>query len=225
MSIVASDDLIIESFPVGMLMSNCCLIYSNSSKEAIIIDPGNDNKQLRDALQERGLNAIALLHTHAHFDHIGASSVLQNQLHIPMFLHKEDYPLYQNMAAQAQMFNVQIEAINPIDYLFEEGARLAIKTKNLNQFLNDLKIIHTPGHSPGGCCFYSSFFNYPILFAGDTLFFRSIGRADLPGGDYHQLIHSIKTKLLQLPENTIVIPGHGPNTTIEAEKSFNPYLS
>lgn len=214
-------DIIVDSFPVGGLACNCSMIYSNSTKEAIIVDPGNDSSVILSYIKEKNLKVKKLLHTHAHFDHIGRSSEIKEHTKATLHLHKDDKSLYESLKQQAMFFGDQVGSVSPIDEYLENEQEHTFLSQDLNFFI---KTIHTPGHTQGSCCFYSDFFDTPLLLSGDTLFRGSIGRTDFPGGDYGQLIKSIKNNLLHLPDETIVIPGHGPSTQIFQEKKSNPFL-
>jgi hydroxyacylglutathione hydrolase len=216
------DDLVLESFAVGSFRCNCSLIYSESTKEAIVVDPGNDLEQIMGLIKERSLNVVKLLHTHAHFDHIGQSAEVSRLTGATSHLHNEDMFLYEALAQQGMFFNQPVAKAGEIHSHLQDNESFSLESIHLKEFLHT---IHTPGHTPGSCCFYTDFFDSPVLLAGDTLFQGSIGRTDLPGGDSNQIIKSIKTRLITLPSETQVITGHGPKTVIHKEKSHNPFLS
>lgn len=209
---------IVETVPIGALQCNTTIIYDPVSKEAIIVDPGHDNPTLLKIIISKELVVKKLLHSHAHFDHIGGSWDLKQILGTKNYLHKADLFLYEALAMQGKMFGVNCETPGPIDeYLVDEQ----------EFFLQDLKlqVKHTPGHTPGSVCYYLSGLDQPILLSGDTLFARSIGRTDLPGGDGELILKSIKKRLFTLEESAIVVPGHGALTTIFDEKKKNPFFS
>lgn len=212
----------IETLPIGSYACNCSIIYSELTKEAIIIDPGNDHKALMKRVDALNIKVKKLLHTHAHFDHIGNSNEVKKATGATIHLHKDDKFLYDQLPMQGQFFGQTVGAPGPIDQYLNDDEEFSLEDSNLNNFL---KTIHTPGHTPGSCCFYTNHFENPVLFAGDTLFLNSIGRTDLPGGDSRKIIKSIKEKLLVLPEETSVVTGHGPLTRIFEEKKFNPFLA
>jgi len=192
---------------------NGYLIYFEDENSAAIIDPGDEALLLLNFIQEKKLTIEYIVLTHAHIDHIIGVRVIKNATGALIMLHPEDEFLYNGLVNQAEWFGYPAESAPPVDkYLYD------------NQILNigkhHIKIIHTPGHTPGGV----SFLIENNLFCGDTLFEGSIGRTDLEGGDYDKLIQSIKQKLFILPDDTIVYPGHGPPTTIGREKMFNPFL-
>ncbi len=216
------NDLVLESFPVGSFQCNCSLIYSESTKEAIVVDPGNDLEQIMTLIKERDLNVKKLLHTHAHFDHIGQSAEVARKTGATCHLHDGDMFLYESLAQQGMFFNQPVAEPGEIHSKLEDNETFSLESKELKEFLHT---VHTPGHTPGSCCFYTDYFDTPVLLAGDTLFKGSIGRTDLPGGDTDQILKSIKNRLIGLPGETEVITGHGPETLIHFEKSNNPFLS
>lgn len=220
-----NNGLKIETFPVGSFSCNCSLIYSEQTKECVIIDPGDDLQLITQKIQERGLKVTKLLHTHAHFDHIGCSKDLAKSCGATIHLHRDDEKLYQALPAQAMMFGLPPHEPGKIDSYLEDGQEFGLDLAddpNINKFL---KTIFTPGHTEGSCCFYSELFEQPTLFAGDTLFRSSIGRTDLPGGDFNKIKKSISQRLYQLPDETHVITGHGPSTRIFDERRTNPFVT
>jgi len=216
-------DLKIESFPIGSLACNCSIIHSISSKEAIIIDSGNDAELLLKKVEALGVQVKVLLYTHAHFDHIGAAAKVKKALNAPICLHQGDNLLYQALPVQAMMFGSLPMLPGKADKQILDEEEFGILT--CNGLKNFLMAMHTPGHTQGSCCFYSeSISSLPVLFSGDTLFQGSIGRTDLPGGNFDQIKNSIKQRLYTLPDETQVIPGHGPMTVISNEKRSNPFV-
>jgi glyoxylase-like metal-dependent hydrolase (beta-lactamase superfamily II) len=215
------NSLNLVSFPVGSYQCNCSILFSDKTREAIIIDPGNDHDFILKVIQDLKINVKKLLHTHAHFDHIGRSTEVSNATGATMHLHKGDQFLYDMLPMQGQYFGQRVGTPKPLDSYIEDGETFGFEDSEIKTFLSTL---HTPGHTPGSCCFYSEYFDTPQLFAGDTLFQQSIGRTDLPGGNTDQILKSIKERLLTLPEETTVIAGHGPSTVIYREKKFNPFL-
>lgn len=216
------NDLVLESFPVGSFQCNCSLIYSESTKEAIVVDPGNDLDQIMNLIKERELDVKKLLHTHAHFDHIGQSAEVARKTGATSHLHDGDMFLYEALAEQGMFFNQPVAKPGEIHSHLVDNETFSLESTELKEFLHT---VHTPGHTPGSCCFYTDYFDTPVLLAGDTLFKGSIGRTDLPGGDTNQILKSIKDRLIGLPGETEVITGHGPETLIHFEKSNNPFLS
>jgi len=198
----------------GPLEVNCYIIGCSYSHDAIIIDPGGNGAQIVETLKDLDLNPVALVNTHGHFDHIGGNAYLMSHMaSLRLYLHSGDIQFFKNAGEHADYWNISFEdSPDPTDLL--DGGE-EIKLGQLN-----LKILHTPGHSPGGISIYLP----GLVFTGDALFRGSIGRTDLPGGDNALLISSIKEKLFVLPGNTIVYPGHGPETSIAREKESNPFL-
>ncbi len=208
------------SFPVGSYQCNCSILYSSKTREAIIIDPGNDHEFIIAKINELNLKVKKLIHTHAHFDHIGRSTEVALATGATLHLHQGDEFLYNLLPQQGMFFRQVVGTPKKLDSYLEDGEEFSFEDGEIKNFL---KTIHTPGHTPGSCSFYTDYFDEPMLFAGDTLFQRSIGRTDLPGGDSHLIIKSIKQRLYQLPEETQVIAGHGEMTNIYEEKKFNPF--
>lgn len=213
-----------KSFPTGSLGCNCSIIYSEDSKEAIIIDPGDDEKIILSEIEKVGLKVKLLLHTHAHFDHISCSKMVKEKTNSKLCLHKGDEFLYKSLPLQRSMFGFPPAMAGKVDEWIEDGQEYSLNFEN-GEFKNFLQTIHTPGHTEGSCSFYTEYFEKPILFAGDTLFQSSIGRTDLPGGDFNKIKKSIKDRLYCLPDETRVITGHGAETQIYYEKKFNPFVS
>lgn len=211
----------VETFPIGSYSCNCSLIYSEDTKEAIIIDPGNDKDKLLAQIKLRDLNVVTLLHTHAHFDHIGHSKHIAEATGAKICLHKDDLNLYRSLPAQAMMFGQPPSVAGKVDHFIENEEEFSLSDPHLKNFI---KSLHTPGHTKGSCCFYTEALEEPLLFSGDTLFSQSIGRTDLPGGDFEEIKKSIKDKLYVLPDETLVISGHGPMTKIYDEKKGNPFV-
>lgn len=216
-----SANLVVESRPMGSYACNCTLIYSTKTKEGIIIDPGNDFEALNHWIVPMGLTIKALLHTHAHFDHIGHSSEASKAYGAPIYLHEGDFFLYQALKQQGMFFGQVVGDPKPVDHKLQHEETFSLADAELKEFL---KCFHTPGHTPGSCCFYLDKLDHPLLIAGDTLFRGSIGRTDLPGGDMNKIVQSIKKELYSLPDETMVITGHGPMTRIFEEKKSNPFV-
>ena len=208
--------LIHETAVVGPLQCNCALLACPKTLEAVLIDPGDEPQKLIELVESRGVKVKYLLHTHAHFDHIGATGALKSALGAMPCLHSADDNLYRNLPLQGKLFGMEFQSAPPIEKYFEHEEELIFGEQRL-------KVIHTPGHSPGGVCFQLVGGDERV-FSGDTLFRQSIGRSDLWGGDGRLLIQSIRDRLLTLQEDTQVFPGHGPHTTIGLEKHSNPFL-
>lgn len=208
--------MIIESFPVGPLQCNCSIIGCPETKEAAVIDPGGDVDLIVNRLKELGLTVKYLLHTHAHFDHIHGSRALKEKTNAKICLHKGDQWLYDNLEKQCGLFGFKCTDPLPVDvYLNDE--------EDVNIGKIKASVIHTPGHTPGSLCFNLSG-KESTLFSGDTLFQRSIGRTDLWGGSFDEIIKSISERLFKLDDSTRVVPGHGEDTSIWTEKRENPFV-
>ncbi|WP_216831718.1 MBL fold metallo-hydrolase [Alkalihalobacterium elongatum] len=206
-----------KQVPLGPLQTNCYLLI-NDQKEAVIFDPGGDGPQLNAYLKKEGITPLAILLTHAHFDHIGAVDDIRSEWNIEVYLHKDERDWLGDATKNGSAFflgNQEI-IIKDADHLIQEEGTLSIGSFKFS-------IYETPGHSPGSISFY--FKPLGIVFSGDALFAGSIGRTDLPGGSHQLLLDSIHDKLLELPEETIVASGHGPTTTIGQEMDSNPFLS
>jgi hydroxyacylglutathione hydrolase len=207
--------MILETFPVGPLQCNCTLLGDEETREAIVIDPGDEIGRIHRRLTTLGLSLKQILITHAHIDHVGGALRLKALTGAPIYLNENDLPLLQMMAAQAAWLGVDSPETAPPDEPLNDGQRVGLANY-------PAQIIHTPGHTQGSICLY--FAPLKMILAGDTLFAGSIGRTDLPGGNPEQIIDSIHSRLLTLPDDTKVVPGHGPTTTIGAERKTNPFL-
>jgi hydroxyacylglutathione hydrolase len=230
-------EMIYIKLPVGLLQCNCCIIGDPSTREAIVIDPGDEVERILDLLGRYKLQVKAIVSTHAHIDHVGGLAKLYQYTAAPVMMHGEDLPLYQGMEEQAAFLGMRPPPLVEIHQLLREGDILQWGGFHAN-------VIHTPGHTPGSVSLYlptqknatenssrrkgeskhTSELSQPQLFAGDTLFAGSIGRTDLWGGSFDEIIRSLKDKLLQLPDSTVVHPGHGHSTTIGHERESNPFL-
>jgi len=199
-----------------MLECNCTILVDESAREAVVVDPGDEPERIVRALEQAKVRTVALLHTHAHFDHIGATRVVSEATGAPIRLHPADLPLYGALPDQAAFFGLTAGPPKPIDAPLADGEEI-----RFGRFA--LRAIHTPGHTPGSTCFELSG-DAPILFSGDTLFRRSIGRTDLWGGNTETILASIREKLFSLPGDVPVVCGHGPDTTIGEEKRLNPFV-
>ncbi len=203
----------ISRYIVGPFATNCYLVQNHESGKGVIIDPGGDADVILDAIRASGMEPVAILLTHGHIDHLMAVPEIQTRYNLPVYVHEAERPMLASVSIQAEMFGLPNMPSPEVSVWLKEGD---LQIKGGLTF----GVIHTPGHSPGGCCYLME----DGIFVGDTLFESSIGRTDLPGGDYDQLIRSIKEKLFTLPDETIVYPGHGGFTSIGQEKRYNPFL-
>ncbi|MEW6068743.1 MAG: MBL fold metallo-hydrolase [Nitrospirota bacterium] len=201
--------MIIKKFIVGPLENNCFIIADEKTKEALIIDPGDEPDRILDLITENNFKVKYIICTHAHFDHIGAVSDIKKETDATIVIHRDELDLYNNIENQGIMWGFKFDPLPEPDMFVSEGDKLTIGDLNF-------EILHTPGHSPGGICLYGE----GILITGDTLFAGSVGRTDLYGGDFEKLKRSFK-RLMSLPEKIKVLPGHGTETTIGEEKINN----
>jgi len=219
----ANPEMIYVKIPVGMLQCNCSIIGDPRTLEAIVVDPGDEVERILGLIGRYKLKVKAIVCTHAHIDHVGGLAKLYQYTGAPVMMHSDDLPLYRGMEMQAAFLGMPPPELIEIHQLLKEGDVL-----QWGNFLAN--VIHTPGHSPGSVALYlptggdNATLTQPQIFSGDTLFAGSIGRTDLWGGSYDQIMASIKDKLLQLPDATIVHPGHGVSTTIGHERDTNPFL-
>jgi hydroxyacylglutathione hydrolase len=207
--------MILETFPVGPLQCNCTILGDEAAAEAIVIDPGDEVSRIHRRLTALGLKLKQILVTHAHIDHVGGALKLKVLTGAPIFLNENDLPLLQMMSAQAAWLGIQTPETAPPDESLSDSQSVGLDSY-------PAQVLHTPGHTQGSVCLH--FAPLKMVIAGDTLFAGSIGRTDLPGGNFEQIIDSINTRLLTLPDDTKVVPGHGPATTIGAERRANPFL-
>lgn len=207
--------MIVETFPVGPLGCNCTILGCPETREAVVVDPGGDLDLIQARLDAHGLVVKQILHTHAHFDHLLATGALKEARGGEILLHEADLDLYRNVPMQGTMFGMTLEAPPEPDRLVTDGERLA-----WGEGAGD--ILHTPGHTPGSICLHV--LGRKLVLTGDTLFAGGIGRTDLWGGDFQTIMRSIHERLLSLDDETVVIPGHGPATTIGEERRTNPFL-
>ena len=207
--------MILESFPVGALQCNCTILGDEASGEAMVVDPGDNIPQILAFLEKHRLKLKQIVVTHGHIDPVGGAARLKKATGAPVLLNQNDLPLLKMMDVQAAWLGLATPEVAPPDASAEDGMTAGIAGHTAT-------VIHTPGHTQGSICLH--FAPEKLLLAGDTLFAGSIGRTDLPGGDSRQIIRSINDRLLVLPDETYVIPGHGPVTTIGEERETNPFL-
>ncbi len=208
--------MILETFPVGPLACNCTILADEATREAIVVDPGDDVSRIHKRLTEQGLKLKQILVTHGHIDHVGGALKLKRLTGAPIFLNESDLPQLDIMDEQASWLGLgRAPETAPPDEGLAEGQVVGLEHY-------PAQVLHTPGHTQGSICLHFAPLN--LLIAGDTLFAGSIGRTDLPGGDFDQIIASLRTRLLALPDETRVLPGHGPGTTIGQERRSNPFL-
>lgn len=205
----------IETFVLGDVRTNCYLLINEETKEALVVDPADRADAIVRKLIDEGLTLKAILLTHGHGDHILAVGALKKQFGVKVYAAKAEEALLLDTAQNLSKALFGIEVTVKPDVLLEDG-------QEFEEAGIRLRMLHTPGHTPGGCCYYQA--EEKILFSGDTLFCGSIGRTDFPGGSLSQLVRSVKEKLLVLPEDVKVYPGHEEMTTIGHEKRYNPYM-
>jgi len=228
-----TDNLIHRVIPVGFLQCNCSILADAETREAIVVDPGDEVDFILETLRRDDLKVRTIVSTHTHIDHVGGLAKLHRATGAPVLIHRDDLPLYTTLETQAQWIGVPTPEMVKFDEFLKEG-----DTLRWGAFA--ARILHTPGHTPGSICLVVEPDTAPAahvahahrhapsarrLLAGDTLFQGSIGRTDLPGGSYPQIIRSIHEKLLVLPDEMLVIPGHGEATSIGEEREHNPFLS
>jgi glyoxylase-like metal-dependent hydrolase (beta-lactamase superfamily II) len=207
--------MIHEILPVGLLQCNCSIFGDEQSREAVVIDPGDEIDRIQAILAKHGLRVKAIVITHAHIDHIGGAQKLKAATGAPVYMNAADQQLADHLDMQAGWLGMPTPERTEIDVSAREGDTVTLGPAQFH-------ILYTPGHTQGSISLWIP--AEEKLVAGDTLFMDSIGRTDLPGGDYQQILRSIHGKLLPLDDRTIVIPGHGPNTTIGRERVRNPFL-
>ena len=207
--------MILESFPVGPLQANCILLGDDEAGEAIVIDPGDEAERIHGRLIELGLKLKQILLTHGHIDNVGGALRLKRLTGAPILMNENDLSQLKIMKMQASWLDMDTPETAPPDENLADGLSVGLERY-------PAQVIHTPGHTQGSVCLY--FAPLKLLVAGDTLFEGSIGRTDLPGGNFDQIIDSIHTRLLALPDETRVLTGHGAETTIGKERRSNPFL-
>lgn len=209
--------MLIETFPCGPLGCNCSLIIDPATKQAIVVDPGGDFEAIKARLLKQGATVVAIVHTHTHIDHVGATAPLQRWSGAAARIHEADRFLYELLPVQSALVGCEMPEASEIDGDLRD--EISVRAGEI-----DLHVLHTPGHTPGSVSFLLTAPEKTIVFAGDTLFRRSIGRTDLWGGDSDLIQRSIRDRLYTLDEATQVITGHGPATTIGEERRQNPFV-
>jgi glyoxylase-like metal-dependent hydrolase (beta-lactamase superfamily II) len=210
--------MLLETFEAGAFACNCSVLACDTTREAVVIDPGGEVDRIAEIVRQNDLEVVAIIHTHAHLDHIFCTRDVKERHGGVICLHRDDLPLYDGFKIQAAMFGWPARDTVPVDRFVADGDVIEFGEKRA-------EVIHTPGHTPGSVCFQLEVDGKSLVFAGDTLFRRSIGRTDLPGGDSRQILESIRDRLYTLAPDSLVIPGHGPSTTIAEEAANNPFVT
>ncbi len=205
----------VEHLTVGPVQTNCYLAINKETKEAIIIDPGDDADRIGMRLMQLEAKPVAILLTHGHFDHAGAAKALAAQYDLLVYAHEKEAETLEDSRMNLSGPLAGGATTYHADVFLKDEQELTLAGLHM-------RVLFTPGHTPGGCCYY--FPREDVLFSGDSLFCGSVGRTDFPGGSMRTLVDSVRNKLMSLPENTIVYPGHDIETTIEQERMYNPFL-
>ena len=208
-----TENLLVHQLSVGPLQVNCFVVACQRTREAMVIDPGDDGPRILQLAESNGYQVKKIVNTHGHFDHIGANQPVKEATGAVLMMHEADLPLLQNARNHAQAYGLTVSPSPDPDKFLNEGDVFSVGEQSFS-------IFHVPGHSPGSICLLSD----GHLFVGDVLFAGSVGRTDLPGGDFDALVEGVREKLFRLPADTIVHPGHGPDTTISREKQLNPFV-
>jgi glyoxylase-like metal-dependent hydrolase (beta-lactamase superfamily II) len=208
------DNVILIRLIVGPLQVNCFILADEKTKEAVVIDPGDDAGDILKIIKEKGLKVKYIVNTHGHFDHIGANKAIKEATGAELLIHEGDASILASASKQSAAFGMNSVSSPPADRYVKHGDMITAGEVSL-------KVLHTPGHTPGGI----SLLEQGMVFTGDALFAGSIGRTDFPGGDLMTLLRSIKTNLMTLPDDTRVFSGHGPASTIGDERQENPFLN
>ena len=204
----------INQYVVGAVQTNCYFAINDETKEVLIVDPGDNARQLADRIRQEDLKPVAVLLTHGHFDHAGGAAELAREFQIPVYAHEDEKETLEDPKLNVSWMMGKEEHFSADEFVTDE--------QELDLAGFHIRVLHTPGHTVGGCCYYLPYED--VVFSGDTLFCMSVGRTDFPKGSMSSIVRSIKEKLMVLPERTIVYPGHGPKTSIKVEAEYNPYL-
>lgn len=208
--------MIMEIVVVDPLGVNCVILGDEKSREGVVLDPGGDAADILEAVKRLGLTVKYIVNTHGHFDHVGANAAVQEATGAQLLIHEGDAPMLSRAAHWATQYGLSVQDSPAPTSFLADGMQIRVGELTL-------AVLHTPGHSPGGCSIYLE--SERTVFTGDTLFADGVGRTDLPGGSHQTLISSIREKLFTLPGDTVVWPGHGPSTTIARERHGNPFLT
>ena len=203
----------VETVVVGALETNCYLVYCEKTLECAVVDPGADPEKIFRAVADKNLKPVTLINTHGHVDHIGANKDIKDHFDVPLLIHEADVPMLQNALLSEIAFLLGAQASPDPDSFLREGDEIRFGESRL-------QVLHTPGHSPGSV----SLKGEGLLLSGDTLFCGGVGRTDLPGGSWDELVRSIQERIFTLDGQTRVYPGHGPSTSVDQEKNANPYV-
>jgi len=206
----------VDTIVNGPFQENCFMVWDDQAMQGIFIDPGDEPSRIARSASFLNIEITGIYNTHGHLDHAGGVAALKQQLEIPFAIHPADAFLLENMPGQARMFGLPPMDVPTIDRELAAGDTIAVGAF-------EAKVLHTPGHTPGGVCFL--FASEKMVFVGDTLFAGSIGRTDLPGGSFKQLMRSIRDQLMSLDDELDVLTGHGPPTTIGTERRYNPFVT
>ena len=207
----------VEIMAVGMFQSNCFIPYCTETNQALIIDPGEEGDRILSFVAGKRLDVRYIVNTHAHIDHVSALTDVAGALNVPVLLHEEDEFIFKNLEYQGSLFGLEAPKHVSIDRFLKDGDEIVFGRETLT-------VVHVPGHSPGSVALLADRSHPKIVFSGDTLFKGSIGRTDLFGGNYEQIMDSLRRFFVPLPDDTVIYPGHGEPSTIGGEKRHNPFL-
>lgn len=203
----------VETLVVGPIEENCYVLKDDASNHGLIIDPGDNGQEILAYIWDNGIKVDLIVNTHGHWDHIGAVDFLRDELKVKLAIHADDASMLTASKEEMAAYSIFAGGKRPAEILLKDGDTIELGD-------NSLQVLHTPGHTKGGICLYGG----GCLFSGDTLFAGSVGRTDLPGGDYRAILDSVRNKLKIVDDSTKVYPGHGPATSMGRERRCNPYL-